>query len=380
MDAKLTDDFSETILTFMIALNQQGDYAATSLNVAVRQYLDSGCRFEYIEPLVKRLKPGALGVAANILAEAQNLGITVLCPVSADYPEELRQIPDPPLALFIRGRIKAPFAVGIVGARRCSEYGKKVSFELGKVVAAAGGCAVSGLAFGIDAAAHRGAIRGSGRYSTCPTIAVLGSGVCDIYPAEHRLLADEILRAGGALVSEYGLTCLPRRHYFPRRNRIISGLSRKVVIVEAAERSGSLITARLALEQGRDLATVPGEIDSPLSAGTNELLAQGAELIARPEDVLDGMPAVVSDDDEQAGLPVLEVTNTIGVPDELRSKAGELLRFLRLRREASFEDLLLYAAIPAHELRTLLLQLELSGAVNPLGNGYSLGEGIKNPH
>ena len=195
-----------------------------------------------------------------------------------DLPLALRSIPDPPQRLFCRGdpaALDGP-AVAIVGSRRCTRQGREMAFALARDLVAQGLNVVSGLAYGIDAAAHRGALAarcdGAARTTgAAATVAVLGSGLDNVYPRAHTGLAADVVRAGGALVSEHVHDEGPRKHHFPARNRIVSGLCLGVVIVEASDKSGSLITARLALEQGRDVMAVPSLVSSPLSAGVPRL-------------------------------------------------------------------------------------------------------------
>ena len=214
---------------------------------------------------------------------ARRAGVRLITLDEAEYPALLKTIADPPLVLYVRGALDPSdtIAVGIVGARRASLYGTQCAERLGYELALRGVTVVSGLARGIDAAAHRGALKASGR-----TVAVLGNGLARIYPPEHEGLAEEIARHG-ALVSEYPMEMAPLPHNFPRRNRLISGLSLGVVIVEAAQRSGALITADCALEQGREVFAVPGPITTVTSQGTHQLLKQGARLVTSVEDILE---------------------------------------------------------------------------------------------
>ena len=193
---------------------------------------------------------------------------------SQGYPDKLRNIFDPPYGLFYVGKLPDfNRCASIVGARRCSAYGKKMATELGRQLAKSGFTVISGMARGIDACGHRGCIEGQGN-----TIAVLGSGCDVIYPADNRLLYEEIIN-NGAVLSEYQLGTRPLAINFPRRNRIVSALSDVVVVVEAREKSGSLITADFALEQGKDIYVVPGRVGDALSLGCNKLIAQGAGVI-----------------------------------------------------------------------------------------------------
>lgn len=200
------------------------------------------------------------------------------------YPQLLKQIHDPPPRLFIAGRLPTGPMIAVIGSRRATPYGERVAHRLARDLSYAGVIVVSGLARGIDGAAHRGALDGP-----TPTIAVMATGLDRIYPPEHTELARSIAQSG-ALLTEAEPGTLPLPGYFPVRNRIISGMSLGVVVVEAAERSGALITARMALEQGREVFCVPGSIDNPVAVGSHRLLKDGAKLIETVEDVLEEFP------------------------------------------------------------------------------------------
>jgi DNA processing protein len=217
---------------------------------------------------------------ARIVAQARRRGQQIVVPGHPAYPPRLWQIPDPPPVLFLRGTLDARPAVAVVGARRASPYGLQAAAHLARDLAAAGVTVVSGLARGIDGAAHAGALDGGGR-----TIAVLGSAVDVVYPPEHARLADEVA-ARGALLSEFPPGTAPQPGHFPRRNRLISGLSLAVVIVEGAEDSGALVTVDYALAQGRDVFAVPGSIFSPVSRAPLALLREGAKLATCADDIL----------------------------------------------------------------------------------------------
>jgi DNA processing protein len=216
-------------------------------------------------------------------------GIHILTESHADYPRALREIHDPPGVLFVRGQIKPQdaLAVGIVGTRHATQYGLRQAERLAGSLTRAGLTILSGLARGIDAAAHRGALAAGGR-----TIAVLASGVASIYPPEHVQLADEIA-ASGALISEAPPHAEPLSGTFPQRNRLISGMSLGVIIIEAADRSGALITARHAMEQGREVFAVPGNVDSRMSRGCHRLIRDGAKLVESADDVLEELGPLV---------------------------------------------------------------------------------------
>ena len=198
--------------------------------------------------------------------------VIILTKEDPRYPERLREIHKPPECLFVKGRaelLQEP-QIAIVGCRHMSAYGAENAFQFAKALAEIGLTVTSGLAMGIDTLAHQGALAGQG-----PTIAVLGTGLGSIYPAQNQKLADEI-SLNGALVSEFPFNTPPFRHNFPKRNRIISGLSLGVLVIEAAEKSGSLITARFALEQNREIFALPGSIHSPTSRGCHQLIKEGA--------------------------------------------------------------------------------------------------------
>ncbi|MFQ5414575.1 MAG: DNA-processing protein DprA [Phycisphaerae bacterium] len=224
------------------------------------------------------------------IERAAELGLRIVCAEDDAYPAPLRHIPDPPVCLYVRGALDPAdaVAVSIVGTRRCSHYGVEQARRLSGLLAGAGFTVVSGLARGIDGHAHRGALACGGR-----TVAVLGNGLPAIYPREHGGLADEIA-ACGAIVSELPLDTAPERGHFPARNRIIAGMTLGVIVVEAGERSGALITARLANEYNREVFAVPGRVDQPgISAGVNRLIRDGgAKLVTCLEDVLDELGAV----------------------------------------------------------------------------------------
>ncbi len=216
-------------------------------------------------------------------------GIEILAESDDAYPRMLREIHDPPGALFMRGTLKPDdaLAIGIVGTRHASRYGLQQAQKLAGSLARAGLTVVSGLARGIDAAAHRGALEAGGR-----TLAVLAGGVLRIYPPEHDALAQEVI-AQGALLSESPSSAEPMRGMFPQRNRIISGISLGVIVVEAAQRSGALISARHAMEQGREVFAVPGRIDNRVARGCHQLIRDGAKLVESADDVLEELGPLV---------------------------------------------------------------------------------------
>ncbi len=220
---------------------------------------------------------------ADEIAKAKQLGAHMVTPLDDEYPDSLKEIHDPPLALYVRGELKSTdqHAIAMVGSRRCTHYGRTVADRLAYQLAKVGYTVVSGLARGIDTAAHQGSLKGGGR-----TIAVLGGALDCLYPAENEKLADAIAKQG-AVISEYPLGREPDRTTFPYRNRIVSGLSMGVVVVEAPRKSGSLITVDMAMEQGRSVFAVPGRIDTPSAAGCHMLIKNGAKLVEGVDDVLE---------------------------------------------------------------------------------------------
>jgi DNA processing protein len=240
---------------------------------------------------------------ARELDLAARRGIDVLASTGPDYPAPLRTLYDHPIVLYRRGStIEADaLAVGIVGSRECTDYGRRQAGRFGQELARLRITVVSGLARGTDTAAHRGALKApEGR-----TIAFLGSGLLRVYPPENSALLDEIC-ARGAAFSEFPLESAPETANFPRRNRLISGLSQGVLVVEAAERSGALITADWALEQGRDVFCLPGSIESPMSRGCHRLIKQGAKLVEEPADILEEIPVFASLVEPAVALTPLE--------------------------------------------------------------------------
>ena len=262
------------------------------------------------------------------------------------YPALLRQIPDPPSSIWIRGDagldLLAETAVAIVGARACSGYGRSVARMLATESAAAGVVVVSGLARGIDGEAHRGALAARGR-----TVAVLGCGIDRDYPAAHAQLARTIVETGGLLVSEYEPGVDPAPWRFPARNRIIAGLAGATVVVEARERSGALITADFALEDGREVLAVPGEITSALSAGSNALLRLGATPATCGADLLEAIGV-----EARPAAPVVQTDATAAAIVEALSSGA-----------ATQDELARATGLPAAIVAAALVELELVGAV-----------------
>jgi len=286
------------------------------------------------------------------LAQAQQANIKLLTWETADYPNYLREIPNPPPLLYLQGDLleQDRWAVAVVGTRRLTSYGRQVTRDLVAGLVQNNITVVSGLARGIDAIAHKTAVELGGR-----TLAVLGSGLDAIYPADNRALAQEITQGHGAIISEYGLGIQPEAKNFPPRNRIISGLSLGVIIVEAGERSGALITTNFALEQNRDVFAVPGNINSPASQGTNKLIQEGAKLVTRVEDVL-----------EELNLHM--VAERTAVQLVLPETAEEIALYTQLSAQpVHIDDLSRSTGLPSALVSSTLTLMELKGMVQQVG-------------
>ncbi|MGA2984698.1 MAG: DNA-processing protein DprA [Terriglobia bacterium] len=300
------------------------------------------------------------------LQEAAKADCQVIAFDSEEYPPLLKQIPDAPLLLYVRGdaKVLSQYAVAVVGSRRPSAYGSSVAHRLAHDLAQRQLVVVSGLARGVDSAAHRGALEAKGK-----TVAVLGSGIDVIYPRENKKLAGEIEKSG-AMISEFPLGTGPTPQNFPIRNRIISGLSLGVVVVEAAEYSGSLITARLALEQNREVFAVPGNITSAQSFGPNHLIKQGAKLVDQWMDVIEEFPSEV----RMQLLPPAEAAE--GEP--MGAQAGTLFEasltpdqkavfeVLRADQTSFVDDVVSAARVPHPRVLAALLELEMNGLIRQL--------------
>lgn len=308
--------------------------------------------------LFNRLTPRQLEASLNWLDHPSHHLLTADSP---DYPEALRAIAHFPAALFIAGNpaVLSEHQLAVVGSRNLSDYGERSCRRFCEPLAKAGLTITSGLALGIDGVAHRTALQVQGR-----TVAVLGNGLSGIYPRRHSQLAAQIIEQDGAVISELPLASPPLPYHFPWRNRIISGLSRAIFIVEAHERSGSLVTARYAAEQGREVFALPGLVDSPGSVGPHRLIQQGANLVRDPEDILDYLESelswlrilpttsIYSSNPPDCPLPIPKLLDNVGdevTPvDVVAERAGQ----------------------PVPETVAQLLELELAGWVVAVPGGY----------
>ena len=290
------------------------------------------------------------------IALCREHGIEILTESNTAYPRVLREIHDPPGVLFVRGTLKPDdaLAIGIVGTRHATQYGLRQAERLAGGLARAGLTVISGLARGIDAAAHRGALAAGGR-----TIAVLASGVMNIYPPEHDKLAEEVA-AQGALVSESPPRSQPLAGTFPQRNRLISGLSLGVIVVEAADRSGALITARHAMEQGREVFAVPGNVDTRASRGCHQLIRDGAKLVESADDVLEELGPLVEATPREDG-------QVIHHPAELLLNELEQQVLAAIHSEAtSIDQIVSDTGLPVSQVLSTISVLEMRRLIRRL--------------
>src|SRR6478672_1773284 len=304
------------------------------------------------------------------LLNVRKLGGDILVLDDGVYPSLLREIYDPPIALYVKGAwsqcLDQP-CIAIVGSRKCSTYGQNAALMLARDLAQRGVTVVSGFARGIDAAAHRGAIEGGGR-----TVGVLGTGIGEVYPRDHKRLGDEILERGGALVSQFPLATPPVPENFPYRNRIISGLSLGVVVVEAAENSGSLITARLAIEQNREVFAVPGNITSRTSFGTNYLIkGAGAKLVQQWQDIAAELPPQIAARLLPPPLKEKKKEKSLAdqlsfVPQGLTGFEQSVFKLLSADNPAHIDKLVNQSRLAIPDLTAALLTLEMRDLVRAL--------------
>jgi DNA processing protein len=294
---------------------------------------------------------------ADVLSWADKPGRHVICCLSAQYPPWLREIPAAPLLLFVEGNVDllASTQIAMVGTRNPTQSGRGMAATLSRELVAAGLVITSGLALGIDAVCHQAALQNQGQ-----TIAVLGSGLRHCYPQRHYLLASEIVAQGGTVLSELWPDVLPRAENFPRRNRIISGLALGTVVVEAAARSGSLITARYALEQGREVFAVPGAVQNPAAAGCLHLIQQGAKLVCSAADILEEIDIHLADCNvmRQESLLHVEGLPSSSLLDNVGFETTAIDVVVQLSRQ------------PVERVIGELLELELAGWITSVPGGY----------
>lgn len=284
------------------------------------------------------------------ISEIELKGINIITIDSEEYPENLRNIYDPPLVLYYRGKLnKHPGYIGIVGSRKCTQYGKAASRNISQSLSKYGVCIVSGLARGIDTAAHMGALDENG-----VTYAVLGCGLDIVYPPENKRLIQDIMRRG-AVISEYTPGTKPYPGNFPARNRIISGLSDGILVVEANEKSGALITANFALEQGREVFAVPGSIYCETCKGTNSLIRDGAKIVTDIRDIL-----------VELNMDTKEMDECMNVFSEAEKMIVDIIS----SSPVSIDELFQKASLKVNEINSLLTTMELRGIIKVLPGKY----------
>ncbi|MDO9106764.1 MAG: DNA-processing protein DprA [Methylovulum sp.] len=286
------------------------------------------------------------------LEQENNFAITLL---DADYPPQLKEISDPPPLLFVRGNPKLLSLpqIAMVGSRNPSSSGKQTAFSFAETLSRCGFVITSGLALGIDAASHEGALHAQGH-----TIAVAGTGLDRVYPARHKELAIEIVKTG-VMVSEFPPGTSAKANHFPRRNRIISGLCQGLLVVEAAKQSGSLITARMALEQNREVFAIPGSIHNPLARGCNALIREGAKLVESTQDILEELNQYIQQD-EKYSLPTTQ--------SKLDLEQQTLLNLVMFS-PTSIDNLVENTGLSVEVLSSMLLILELQGYLEATAGG-----------
>jgi len=299
------------------------------------------------------------------LVRSEKSGIHVVTRDDAAYPKNLREIYDPPLVLYVRGELieNESLAMAIVGSRRTTLYGQEMSRKLAYQLARSGVTVVSGLARGIDTAAHKGALQGKGR-----TVAVIGCGIDVVYPPENAGLCDDIVNGGGAIVSEFPFGVKPDRQNFPMRNRIISGWSMGVVVVEANSQSGALITVTQATEQGRQVFAVPGRADSLLSRGTNRLIKEGAKLTEDVEDILSEFEYLMPPSNTEK-IESSQSSSRPQTPLKLSEKEEKIYSCIE-NEEVSIDEIVRSSGLTTASVSANLLSLEMKRLVKQLPGKY----------
>jgi DNA processing protein len=298
----------------------------------------------------------------DLAAELQRIrdfGAEVITAESPVYPRQLREIHAPPIVLYVWGQLteRDQHAIGVIGSRRTSHYGAESAKKLSYQLAYAGLTIVSGLARGIDTAAHQGALAAKGR-----TIAVIGSGLMKLYPPENAALAEKIRDGNGAIVSEFSMEIEPDRQTFPMRNRIISGWSHGILVVEAGLNSGALITASQAIEQGRSVYAVPGHINAPTAQGSNRLIQQGAKLVMDASDILDDLHILLP---EKQQLPATSVRSLPPLSSDERRVYDAINP-----TETAIDQIAMTCELPSATVSSVLLRLELKRLVKQLPGKY----------
>ena len=353
-----------------VLLNHFGS-AENIYNAMDRDYLDiEGIKLTDITELMKK----DLDASNKIISSCADIGCRTITFQDADYPDRLRNIYDPPLILYVKGNmphVDDEPVVGIVGTRNCTPYGLITTENIGKRLSEHGIIVATGLARGIDTAALRGALKGGSQ-----VIGVIGSGLDYIYPLENRSLYEEVVKSG-AIISEYppGTPALPQN--FPARNRIISGVSLGVAVIEAPKKSGALITAARALEQGRDVFALPGNVDADKCKGSNALLREGAIPFITAEDIIDEYIELYPDKirllekSEEKSIDNTSKVDYIGLGNLLEKLAGDEKAIVKSigQNSAHIDEIIIMTGFPAQKVLASLTMLELSGYIKRDKNG-----------
>ncbi|MDR2337451.1 MAG: DNA-processing protein DprA [Deltaproteobacteria bacterium] len=380
--------YNDIYSILLYSLKIEKKLSAKEKNLIVDYLIHLNGEFSDIKTLLSKINRISWDAAEKEISIAIKNGVTLINILDPSYPANLKEIPDPPLVLFVRGDLtnnligqtnNSPIlTIAMVGMRSASPKGKKIAQDIAEELTLHRVNIVSGLAYGIDTAAHLGAIKAvrlaKAEYgiNLSPGIIVLGSGVLSIYPKQNIKLAEYLLELGGCIVSEYGIFTEPQSFFFPARNRIISGLSSAVVVVEAQEKSGSLITARLALEQGRDVFAIPGAIDNHSNAGTNKLIQQGAALITCVDDILANFSKLKFKNictTEKALAPTK--SNNLAAPD-LNNIEFRILNFIKTQNNCGFDEIIETLQVETAIAISTLNRLEMGKEIfiHP-GNIYS---------
>ena len=303
------------------------------------------------------------------MAFAEKAGVKIVTKLDDEYPPLLLEIYDAPIVLYVRGELPVEHVntLAVVGSRRFTHYGRKMAQHIVTSAVHAGWMTVSGLAYGIDAAAHKATLEAGGK-----TIAVLGGGLARIHPQDHIPLAKEIIEKGGAVISEFPMKMSPNKRTFPMRNRVISGLSHGVLVVEAGQRSGSLITAGSALEQGRYVFAVPGQADNPQATGTNSLIRNGAILTESFDDIINEFEFLPAGSMKQA-VAVSSSEDKHRHTEDLGDDEKEILKIIEQEWEMTADQLISQTGLPTGQVLSYLMQLEIKKIIVQLpGKRFSM--------
>ncbi|MDA3924562.1 MAG: DNA-processing protein DprA [Kiritimatiellae bacterium] len=372
----------------LIALNMMPGIGSVTVLRIMERFGSAGAIFDLSEEDLASVQGVGPGRAAKLVAElgcipymeeierAANSSVKLVTLVDDDYPELLKEISDPPPALYVAGDTKVLNKTGcaIIGTRHASVYGRETARRFGYQLASAGYSVISGFARGIDTEAHTGAVQASG-----VTIAVLGSALDKMYPQENKKFAREVIEKGGAIITEYPFGRSADRQTFPQRNRIVSGMSRGILVIESPLRSGTLITVSLALEQGRVVMVVPGRIDSRVSMGSNRLIREGARLVTSVDDVLEELQDLFAGvRREESGLRTAGKERTSWTdkkegdvqPRELKLSAEERNVFANILDEGSYADTIVRdSGLETGKVNAILVSLQIKRLIKVYSGG-----------